>query len=360
MSDNLPDISAESKSFRQLLTNTNYCINLFEELECNRSWTEWASDWAVGERNSINVENMLAYLRKLKEDVQSILTVYGGLAEALDRVKMLKSRNEEFNRILPGTADNSRLIELTKHFNTHVNSQIEKIQSLISKFDETFRLHRKEPAFSLVGTSTTAATTSGIGAVGAIAYAKGVTIKPLLTTTVSKKAIAKALTGEVGKAALVAGIVGGIAYVYLRSKGTARGLQYKQVKELYEVLHDSEIYAKFITHEDEIRSVSKQLNSRVDNYQILFDNFYNNRMDHAFPERSKQNEGEVLKEAMKLYKGTIEKELEELLTEEPDVNEENRMKTAKRVAKNSCKSLLKEKLEYTDVEANEIIELLQN
>ena len=305
MSDNLPDISAESKSFRQLLTNTNYCINMFEELERNKGWTEWASDWAVGERNSISVENMLAYLIKLKEYVQSILTAYDGLIEALDRVKMLKSRNEEFNRILPGTADNSQLIELTKHFNTHVNSQIEKIQSLISKFDETFRLPRKEPGFSLVGTSTTAVTTGGIGAIGAIVCTKGATVTPLLTTTVTTQAITTALTGAVGKAALVAGIVAGIAYAYLHSKSTTRGLQYKQVKELYEVLHDNEIYAKFITHEDEIRSVSKQLNSRVDNYQRLFDKFYNNRMDHALPERSKQNEGAVLKEAMKLYKDTI-------------------------------------------------------
>ena len=366
MAEKLPDVRTESKSLSQLLTNTNFCINLFEKLENERNWTDWSSDWLVGERNYIKVNVISDYLKQLKKAIENVFTANNEITQALDKVKLLKSRNEEFNRILPGTADNSRLIELTKDFNTDANSQIEKIKNIISEFDEIFKprngLGQGLVKFGKTAakTGTAGAATGGIGAVGAIVYTKGATVMPLMTTTVSRGAVTAVLTGPVGQAALVAGIIGGFAYACAHLKGGARGLQYKQVRKLYESLQDEGILAVFQTQEVEIGRISKQLNSRIDNYKNLLDDFYKNNIDRALQERSNPNREKSLIEAMELYKDALKKELEELLTEEPDLSEETRKKKAKRVAKENCKSFLKGRLNYTDVEADKIVGLLQN
>ncbi|KAI6650320.1 hypothetical protein LOD99_5998 [Oopsacas minuta] len=68
----------------------------------------------------------------------------------------------------------------------------------------------------------------------------------------------------------------------------------------------------------------------------------------------KREEG--VAEALILYQQTFKKELNDLSIEEPDMSEEMRKRSAKRIAKNSCKSFLKGKLDYTDDEADEFLD----
>ena len=360
MAENLADTAAESKSFRQLLTDTNYCINLFEELEYKRNWTQWASDWAVGERDSINVVIVLENLRKLKDTIESVLAAYDGLIVTLDKVKVLKLRNEEYNRFLPGATDNSKLTELTENLNTHVTSQKEIIQNITSQLFRTKQIPVEGHGFNTENLIITVSSIGIIGALGAAAFTKKAKIIPLMPTTVSKGAITMLLTAPALQIALVAGIVSGIAFIYLHLKGKARGLRYQKVNELSEVLLNHKVYSEFQTHQGEIESISKRLNSLVHGYQKKFNKLYKEQTNRTLQERSNLNREKVLIEAMKLYKDTLNSQLKELVTEEPDMNEETRRKTAKRVAKNSCKSFLKGKLDYTNVEADEFVELLQN
>ena len=42
-------------NFTALLTKVNYCINLLEVLESERNFKNFISDWAVGQRKSLNI-----------------------------------------------------------------------------------------------------------------------------------------------------------------------------------------------------------------------------------------------------------------------------------------------------------------
>ena len=105
MAESLADASESLIFFFTVLTNTETCINLLNSLEYKRNWTEWAFDWAVGERNSINRDRMFRNLILLKRYVDDVIKVHGEITNALDRVKGLHTRCEQLSLLTIGIAD---------------------------------------------------------------------------------------------------------------------------------------------------------------------------------------------------------------------------------------------------------------
>ncbi|KAI6650319.1 hypothetical protein LOD99_5997 [Oopsacas minuta] len=90
---NFDDPYVASESFYQIWTDANHCLGMFERLEKNRTWSEWASDWTVGERNSINRKRMVFFLKKLIENVKSGQNTCEGVKQELT-----KQKGEPYNR----------------------------------------------------------------------------------------------------------------------------------------------------------------------------------------------------------------------------------------------------------------------
>ena len=63
----------------QLLFGTKQCVNLFEELQDSRTWSESISDWAVGDRAKINPERLKNNMKKFLKELEKLLSIYGKL-----------------------------------------------------------------------------------------------------------------------------------------------------------------------------------------------------------------------------------------------------------------------------------------
>ena len=64
------------QQYHEHLKQVNICILMFEQLETNRSCWEMLSDWANGERNKIDCENLMKNLEKLKEELLAGIGIY--------------------------------------------------------------------------------------------------------------------------------------------------------------------------------------------------------------------------------------------------------------------------------------------
>ena len=64
--------------------------------------------------------------------------------------------------------------------------------------------------------------------------------------------------------------------------------------------------------------------------------------------------------ATKLYFKTLQSETEQLNSGEPDMGEDMRKRMAKRTAASSCKTFLKQSLDYSDYDAQKFIDDLQS
>ncbi|KAI6661785.1 hypothetical protein LOD99_9852 [Oopsacas minuta] len=75
-------------AYTDVLTDINYCINLFANLETKQTFTEFLMDWYAGERVQINTESFLIDLNNLKEEIQSGIKLY---IELFGQIKVFKS-----------------------------------------------------------------------------------------------------------------------------------------------------------------------------------------------------------------------------------------------------------------------------
>ena len=196
MAERLADASESLIYFFTVLTNTETRINLLDSLEYKRNWTEWAFDWAVGERNAINKDRMFRNLILLKRYVDDVIKVHGKITNALDRVKGLHMRSKQLSLLTTGIAD----------LCVDDKSQISFIMRLNSKFlentellPEKFKYYEGKVVEGVAGVAGVIA----LGAAGAavkVAVVKGFVVSPLMI---------KISTGTLGLALGGIVIVGG-------------------------------------------------------------------------------------------------------------------------------------------------------
>ena len=364
--------------FDKVLTDTKTDINLFENLEYKRNWTELVSDWAVGERDSINKTRMNHDLKLLENSVEGVIAAY----VALNQVKSLNLRSEQLSLLTsditdPGLDDKSQLEILKRRDSKFVqNKQLP---------DEEFKYIKGKVVEGIVGAGG-ALSLVGAGVIGAavkVAVVKGCMVAPLVVKmTAGAVGIGLGVGSGIaitGGIVAIAGAVGTIAYVANKSLGKDRGLIYQKLKRLYDAVNDPQAIDQFQTLKEEIKRNTQTINSRADDHTKLMDEALKiKKEDQAMAalqlktlqietdsqvekERSaqKKDKGSVLK-AMELYRSSLKEELEELMTAEPEWNEETRKRHAIRTAMKNCKSFLKINLDYNDDEADKFVEGLQN
>ena len=82
------NISDSIPIYSEYLTNVNLCINLFKELESNRTW----GDWFVGDRGKINFTRLLEVTSEFKEKLEKILPIYITLCSNIEQRKRMELR----------------------------------------------------------------------------------------------------------------------------------------------------------------------------------------------------------------------------------------------------------------------------
>ena len=291
MVERFADPSEALDYFYKLLTNTKTCIILFESLEYKRTWTEWVSDWAVGERNSINKDRMTRDLKLLESSVEGVIAAYVELIKALNRVKSLNKRSEQLSLLTSDITDSS----------ADGKSQVEILKRLDSKFANNTNVLLKElnPVTKkvAVGIGGVGGVLAVAGAVGVGVVVKGIVVAPLIVAAAGGVAI----TGGI---VLISGVVGKLAF---HSRGKDRGSQYQRVKQLYDALDDQEAIANFQTHESEIKGNTQRIQSQICDYRKLVDEALKIKKEsQASQERRAQEKGNFLK-GMEQYADTMKK-----------------------------------------------------
>ena len=83
MADN---ISNAIPIFAKYLNDVNLCLNLFKELESNRTW----GDWIVGDRGKILTERLLEVTNEFKEKLEKLLSIYTTLSSDIEWGKKME------------------------------------------------------------------------------------------------------------------------------------------------------------------------------------------------------------------------------------------------------------------------------
>ena len=81
-------------AYRKLLTDINYCINLFEHIETGRTYTEMFFDWFAGERGQIDIKRFPIVLNNLKQEVELGMKLYIDLTFKMKDLKDMQTFQE--------------------------------------------------------------------------------------------------------------------------------------------------------------------------------------------------------------------------------------------------------------------------
>ena len=151
---------------------------------------------------------------------------------------------------------------------------------------------------------------------------------------------------------LLVGTVGAIAYYSVHSRGRGRGLEYQNVKFLYDSFHKDKLLSKLQTHSIKLQQLSDNVDTQIETYKLEYGTH-----QQAI---TNKNDDKKQSKATKLYYKTKEAEIEQLRSSEPDMDGAMRKRMATKIAVSSCKTYLKESMGYSNFEADEFIEDLQS
>ena len=101
-----------------------------------------------------------------------------------------------------------------------------------------------------------------------------------------------------------------------------------------------------------MKELSENVDMQIETYKLEFGT-------HRQAIEQKNARKEIAK-ATKLYFKTLQSEIEQLKSNEPDMGEDMRKRMATRIAASSCKTFLKQSLDYSDSDAKEFIDDLQS
>ena len=148
-------------------------------------------------------------------------------------------------------------------------------------------------------------------------------------------------------------LLGMLAHTLAHSGGKNRGIKYLELQSLFESLDNPIMMSTLQTAHFTVENLIKELDILMEKYKAG---------EKEMKELTfKKNSMQVAIRATKIFYETEKEELEELALTEPDMSEGNRKKIARRAAVRNCKTFLKEKLQYSNAEADEVInDILQN
>ena len=261
------------------------------------------SDWAAGQRG--NIPRMVKLMEDLKKEVEKGLCLFMSLSHKLNDVKLLKSC----------VSDN------LKHYGVILTDIFLRFNSAVASLQNVGILKCKKAINSIA--KNVALSSAAIA--GGLLLPRGVDVVYML---------------------------GMLAHIIARYDGAKRGIKYTELQSLFESL-DNPIMMSLETAHFTIENLIEELDTLMEKYKAGEKEI----KEITFKKDSMQG---VIR-ATKIFVETEKEELEELALTEPDMSEGNRKKIARRAAVRNCKTFLKEKLQYSNAEADEVINnILQN
>ena len=320
----------------KLQRDASECINLFEELENGRTWGELTSDWVVGDRAKINPERLLIYMKKFQKEVKTLLSIYTTLSRKVQWGKTLEL----------GYQENLKSKFQLDYFKEGIDASIDK------QFNEfSLSIPGKEAKEQTCKLKTTGMVVGGAG-VGAVVGVGGTALAATSIGGTLSSGIAALGLGMVASGfvipvgiGLVFGSVAAIAHHKVHSSGRERGLDYQTVKLLYDSFHDNKLLSSLETLSSKMKQLSENVDMQIETYKLEF---------------GTHRQAIELAKATKLYFKTLQSEIEQLKFNEPGMGEDMRKRMATKIAASSCKTFLKQSLNYSDSDAQEFIDDLQS
>ena len=308
----------------KLQRDASECINLFEKLETGRTWAEWTSDWVVGDRAKINPARLLIYMKKFQKEVKTLLSIYTTLSRKVKWGKTLELGYQE------NMKSNFQLDYFKEGIDAIIDKQFNEFSLSISDGKEA-----KEQTCKLKTTKIVVGGAVG----GAVVGHPGAATLGL---------VASGLIFPFG--ILISSIV--IAYHKVHLSGRKRGLDYQTVQSLYDSLHDNKLLSNLETLSSKMKELSENVDMQIETYKLEFGT-------HRQAVEQKDVVKEIAK-ATKLYFKTLQSEIEQLKSNEPDMGGDMRKRMATKIAASNCKTFLKQSLNYSDSDAQAFIDELQS
>ena len=308
----------------KLLKDVNECENLFNELEKHQTWGEWVTDWFVGEKGNINPKKLLDFTGKFKKEVEKLLSIYTTLSRKVEWGKTLEIGYQK--------SSNFPLVYFRESVDESIARSFGELSISISDVKSS-----KEQTCKL---STVKIVTGGnaLGGIGtAVALGAGLAGPALI------------IPAGIG---LLIGSIGAIAHYSLHSRGRKRGLDYQTVRFLYDSFHDGRLLSNLQTHSVKMQNLSDNVSMQTKTYELEFGT-HKQAVDQ-------KNASKNPAKATKIYYKTKEREIEQLRSSESDMDEDMRERMATKIAESSCKTFLKETLDYSDSEIKEFIDDLRS
>ena len=325
------NISDSIPIYTKLLNDVNSCLNLFNKLESNRTW----GDWFVGDRSKINSEGLLEVTKEFKKLLEQLLPIYTTLSSNIERGKKM---------------------ELEYQGRSKSNSQLDYFEDeSIARQVKVLSTPKSTPkvVYSLCKEQTCKLKTTGYVAGGAVGgVIAGVGGRIAYTGTIA----ALAITGPVvlipvGVGLAIGGIAASACY-YMHSGSRKRGLEYQKLKVLYDYLDNTDLLPNLQTNCVIMQQLSDDVVKQLETYKLEFGTH-----QQAIVQKDARKE---IAKVSKLYINTLLTEIEQLKSSEPDMGEDMRKRMATKIAASSCKTFLKQSLDYSDSDAQEFIDDLQS
>ena len=312
-----------SSSYKDLLLNINKCLCMIKSLETERTYREMITDWTVGQRG--NIPRLVKLMEDLKKEVENGLCLFMKLIRTINELQLLDLLDRKTSNCVSG---------IMKPYGCSIVDMYSRLCQVVASLQEVGIIRRNKKIETIakeMGLCCAALT-------GAVLLTPGVGIVYML---------------------------GMLGYSVARLDGTKRGCNYLEIHSLFESLKDPTLMSTLQTAHFTIENMIKEVNALRGKCEAREKEIKSNSSQKILQietdlrnSESRQKNG--VTEALKLYQSTQKKVLRELVTEEPDMNEETRKRMAIKAAKNSCISFLKVKLDYNDADADEFVELLQN
>ena len=301
-----------TKAYSDLLTDVNKCLQLCRSLETKRTYREMVSDWAVGQRG--NIPRLIILMVDLKKEVEKGLSLFTTLLRKLNALKLISRLN-----------DNS---------SDYVSENLKHHGSILTDIYVRF-----------------CEAVSSLQNVGIIRCGK------IIKTIDKDLGLGCASLADVGFMVLapkvgIAYYLSWVGYSLVRNDGKKRGSEYTELQSLFESLSDPIMMSTLQTAHFTIENLIKDLDvlttkCEAKEKKIKSISFEKNSVQGAI-------------KATKIFYNTEREELQELVSTQPDMNEDTKKKIAKRAAVRNCKTFLTGKLQYSNTEADQFINELQN
>ena len=335
-------------AYTNVLTDVNYCIHLFEDLEIGRTTTESWFDSYAGERKEVDLEHLSSNLKILKKEIEIGLQLYMKLSCKMNILNATQSSQESKLRSIMHSDQTTPRWGIEQE----LRSQFEELLSTVSGIKIQENRQFKNDWFS---------------------YIPGVTGYRDRTTHYSEARILyQALNQDK------------ILNVLKENHASINGLIWcidDAIRNVNNPKHHnpSDISAEY--HE-----TSQQENSSENTeFDTVLDSEHDNHIDNTEPDNSSSPKGtEVIVEQLCVtqqadctqssapdidendlarakdeYNAVLIAELDELDSTEKGLSEETRIGMATREAVRSCKRFLKEELKLSNSIADEYIKTIQ-